>query len=772
MLGKLRKLFGVSLSLTQLLRVTALRDLAAYLDKERSHADLSALAAAGGSSDVTLSADAPNIRLFAAADLPYQVRVTPNLAVTMGDGTILAGRAWMPQPRDGESNLRRPALIDILPYRTADGTVEVDSATYPYLAGHGFCCVRLDTRGTGDSTGHLDDEYSTQGLADLNAAVSWASEQSWCDGQVVLLGCSWGGIAALQAAAVPAPALKGVIAVCATEDRFNDDMHYMGGALLSTNLSWGAWMLHTVAQPPSLPAEGADAEEASAWEESWLERLEALQPPHTKWMRRSGEDDAYWSRNSLKKVPGGAPRVPVLAVGGAAAGGYANSLARLSAAGAAVRVAPVKTVLGPWTHQLPHLSPVGPQYGFLQEVVSWLGDTLGGGNKTAGPQMLAFATKAIHPDKQKAGETPPGVWLGLDDASHAAKLAPNRALALSPGRLSDSPSPQDSRQTTVEVPSGGMDGGGDAAAPVGAAGGAWFTFSGAEADLPGDQAADDKRCACFDSAPVEEETLVLGAPTVTLSVATATGGAVRGNLIARLCSVAPDGASARLSYGVLNLSAGQWGSAATVELTLNYTARVVPAGHFLRLALSREYWPIVMPQPGCAPVHVAVGGGVAAASVFHVPCVALQAVPVIAAATAGAEAVPMEVHMAAAEAVGTVRPGALTYTADLAGDASRHTTVRDEDRGCRSLDSRGGTKVEVSTRETYTLPAAAAAAEHATSWRSTLTAGALSAQLLVESKLVGHANRFEVETRLKAITAHSRVLFDRRWTETVHRNDI
>jgi pimeloyl-ACP methyl ester carboxylesterase/acyl carrier protein len=371
MLGKLRKLFGVSLSLTQLLRVTALHHLAAYLDTERSHADLSSLAAAGTPAEtvVTLSSAAPNIRLFTAADLPFTVHVTSHVTVPMADGTTLAGLAWMPQPRDGEESLRRPALLDVLPYRTEDGTVEVDSATYPYLAGHGFACVRLDTRGTGDSTGHLDDEYSSLGLADVNTAVAWAAAQPWCDGQVVLLGCSWGGITALQAAAVPAPALKGVIAVCATEDRFNDDMHYMGGALLSTNLSWGTWMLHTVAQPPSLPAH-ADGERRAAWEEAWLDRLEALQPPHTKWMRRPTEDQPYWSENSLKKVPGGAPRVPVLAVGGAAAGGYANSLARLSAAGAAVRVAPVKTILGPWAHQLPHLSPVGPQYGFLQ-VLPW-----------------------------------------------------------------------------------------------------------------------------------------------------------------------------------------------------------------------------------------------------------------------------------------------------------------------------------------------------------------------------------------------------------------
>lgn len=127
--------------------------------------------------------------------------------------------------------------------------------------------------------------------------------------------------------------------------------------------------------------------------------------------------------------------------------------------------------------------------------------------------------------------------------------------------------------------------------------------------------------------------------------------------------------------------------------------------------------------------------------------------------------------MAAAEAVASVRPGALTHRAAWDADTRVYTCVRDEDRGCRSLDSRGGTKVELATKETYTRRAAEAA-EHAVHWRSTLATGGWSAQTRVESKLVGHADRFEVETHLTAITADARVLFDRRWVETVPRTDI
>ena len=70
----------------------------------------------------------------------------------------------------------------------------------------------------------------------------------------LLMGCSWGGFIALQAAALAgdtalneAPSLRAVCAVCATDDRAADDMHWMGGALLSENLAWGAWLLDSLA---------------------------------------------------------------------------------------------------------------------------------------------------------------------------------------------------------------------------------------------------------------------------------------------------------------------------------------------------------------------------------------------------------------------------------------------------------------------------------------------------------------------------------------------
>ena len=54
-----------------------------------------------------------------------------------------------------------------------------------------------------------------------------------------MMGISWGGFNALQVAARRPPALKAIITVCSTDDRYRDDVHYMGGAPLSAGFRLG-----------------------------------------------------------------------------------------------------------------------------------------------------------------------------------------------------------------------------------------------------------------------------------------------------------------------------------------------------------------------------------------------------------------------------------------------------------------------------------------------------------------------------------------------------
>ncbi|MGN9761786.1 CocE/NonD family hydrolase C-terminal non-catalytic domain-containing protein [Streptomyces sp. SD31] len=138
--------------------------------------------------------------------------------------------------------------------------------------------------------------------------------------------------------------------------------------------------------------------------------------------------------------------------------------------------------------------------------------------------------------------------------------------------------------------------------------GRFFPFCN-DADLPPDQREEDARSACFDF-EVGEVTWVLGwvlgRPKVRLRL---TSEVPSGQVVARLCDVAPDGASTLVTRGVLNLSARHgrdrtvpWERGATEAVTfeLHGIGHAFPPGHRIRLAVSSAYWPWVWLQPDSA----------------------------------------------------------------------------------------------------------------------------------------------------------------------------
>ena len=59
-----------------------------------------------------------------------------------------------------------------------------------------------------------------------------------------------------------------LISLCASDDRYADDAHYMGGCLLNENLTWGCVLLTFAALPPDPAIVG------ERWRTTWLERLD------------------------------------------------------------------------------------------------------------------------------------------------------------------------------------------------------------------------------------------------------------------------------------------------------------------------------------------------------------------------------------------------------------------------------------------------------------------------------------------------------------------
>ncbi|MFJ9901974.1 CocE/NonD family hydrolase [Streptomyces sp. NPDC101152] len=498
--------------------------------------------------------------------------------IPLTDGTLLYARVWRPL-----TNEPVPALLEYLPYRLSDWTAPRDHQRHPWYAGHGYASVRVDIRGHGNSEGIPGDEYSATELADGVEVVNWLAAQPWCDGKVGMFGISWGGFNSLQIAALAPEPLKAVVTVCSTDDRYDNDVHYMGGSVLAVDMhAWAATMLAFAARPPDPLYVGP------VWREMWLRRLETIDPFIHTWLAHQTRDE-YWRHGSVCEDYG-AIRAAVLAVGGWH-DPYRDTVLRLVEHLPADRV---RGLIGPWSHQYPDRGlPPGPAIGFLQETLRWWDHWLKGADPGAmeEPLLRAYISDSHRPATVYG--VLPGRWVG--EGAWPSPGVRVVSYGLGDGAVSHATDPNGGVSHTTPVP---------VRSPqhTGTDAGRFFPF-GNDADLPPDQREEDGRSVCFDFA-VTEETWVLGRPRVRLRV---TSEVPRGQIAVRVCDVAPDGASTLVTRGVLNLSARHgrdrnlpWPTGATedVDFELNGIGHAFPAGHRIRLAVSSAYWPWIWPQPG------------------------------------------------------------------------------------------------------------------------------------------------------------------------------
>ncbi|MFD2030058.1 CocE/NonD family hydrolase [Ancylobacter dichloromethanicus] len=262
---------------------------------------------------------------------PHEVECQRNIWIPMPDGVRLAARLWRPAGLAGPV----PAVVEYIPYRKSDGMAARDAQVHPFFAAHGYAALRIDIRGSGDSEGLLADEYTPQEQADALAALEWIAAQPWCDGRIGMMGISWGGFNALQVAALRPPQLKAIITVGSTDDRYADDVHYMGGCPLSANLTWSQTFFADLSRPQDPDVVG------ERWRDMWLERVDRAALFIAEWTRHPLRD-AYWRHGSVREDYSRI-EVPVLAVGGWA-DSYTNAVPRLVAGLPGMR----RGLIGPW----------------------------------------------------------------------------------------------------------------------------------------------------------------------------------------------------------------------------------------------------------------------------------------------------------------------------------------------------------------------------------------------------------------------------------------
>ena len=519
---------------------------------------------------------------------PRRVRTIENVFIPMPDGRELAARMWIPEDAQLE---KVPAILEYMPYRKRDQSRARDEAIHHYLAGHGYACFRVDTRGSGDSDGLLRGEWEQGEIDDGLAIIDWFVKQPWCSGTVGMIGKSWSGFSALAMAGTGHPALKAIIPVCAGDDRYHQSLHWTGGAFLCEQLWWTDTMVQFNARPPDPKIVG------EKWRRMWKERLDDNHPWLADWIRHQRRD-GFWKHASLCE------RIDKVTAAVFAVGGWADYISRAVPRMMANLKGPRFALLGPWGHHYPHDGVPGPKVSFLQDCVRffdrYVKDIDNGWDRE--PSYRAYIQSYEKPSATYG--TKPGRWVAIDGWP-SDKVQPE-TFRLSPGRL-------DKRQWSEKalIHSSPL--------ATGLAATEWLSMA-IDGEQPRDQREDDGRSLCFDTEPLSKTIDILGQASLEIDIAVDRPLA---QLCARLCDVAPDGTSVRVAFQVLNLTHRDSheqptrivrGQRMRIRLDLPDVGYSFAKGHRVRLALSTSYWPIVWPAP--EPVTMTVFTG---ASTFSLP---------------------------------------------------------------------------------------------------------------------------------------------------------
>jgi putative CocE/NonD family hydrolase len=665
------------------------------------------------------------------SSFPRPITEIENFFIPLSDGARLAARMWL--PADAEQD-PVPAILEYLPYRKDDGTAYRDSIRHPYFAGHGYACLRVDMRGSGDSDGLMLDEYLKQEQDDALEVLRWIAAQKWYRGGVGIIGISWGGFNGLQIAARRPPELKAVVTVCSTDDRYADDVHYMGGCVLASEmLEWASVMLALNAQPP-------DPRFRPDWREVWLERMEKTPAYIEAWLSHQRRD-AFWRHGSVGE-DFSAVTAPVYAVGGWQ-DGYTNAVPRLLAG----LSGPRKGLIGPWSHGYPEVALPGPQIGFQQECLRWWDHWLKG--RDTGimdePMLTAWVQTAAAP--QSYYDYREGRWVALQ--SWPAAEVGSHSLHLSQAGLSPDPTPAAGGWTLK------------GSQHCGQTSGIWCPY-GKPGDIATDQRPDDGLSLTFDSAPAPAVEEILGFPQVTLDLASDKPNAL---VAVRLCDVAPDGASTLVTWGQLNLTHRDShtdpqplvpGQRYTVNVRLNVIGYTLPAGHRWRVAVSPTYWPHAWPSPEA--VTLTVYGGQ-----LRLPAL-----------TAGAHSAALPAHWSRPE---HAQPMTLET---MAGRNRERTVVRDQVTGRLTVidkSERGyvrflpaGLENDYTTTDTFSILEGQPLSASVRSDRHIIIGrGPWQTRIETASTMTSTATDFLVTNQLEAFEGEVRV-FAKTWRFTVARD--
>ncbi len=497
--------------------------------------------------------------------------------IDMPDGVRLAADLY--QPTDLTPGDKLPVLLEYTAYRRTESR----SRNYPlfsYFIEQDYIVARVDIRGTGNSEGRLIPyEYSDIELDDGEVIIDWLSKQSFSNGNVGMFGISWGGFNAIQLAVRQPPALKAIIAADATEDLYQDDVHFMDGIMHVDSWEMSQDLDNT---RPGAPDYVID-------DDNFRNRFDT--EPWMLTYKKQQRDGPFWDRASTRDKYDQI-KIPTFHIGGWY-DGYRDSLPRMLAN----VEAPVKAMIGAWSHAWPHDPYPKPGMEWRHEAVRWFDQFLKG--KDTGileEPRFAVYVREWHPPGPYLAYAP-GFWRWEDgwpiDRIQQTRMYPQANHNLSVAQ------DDETVHALRYVPSSGLEAGG----PV-----MWW------GDVAHDQRPTDAYSLVYDTDPLESDTEILGLPMARLNVS---ADAPRANWMVRLSDVAPDGTVTQVAGAAFNgthrNSAREPediipGEEFALDIEMHFTSWVFPKGHRVRFAVSNAQWPMLWPTPYPMTTTLRLGG--------------------------------------------------------------------------------------------------------------------------------------------------------------------
>jgi putative CocE/NonD family hydrolase len=497
--------------------------------------------------------------------------------IPMTDGVRLAADLW--KPKGPGDRARFPVLLEYLPYRKTESRGGSYSL-YSWFVRRGYVVARVDIRGTGNSEGTLIPyEYSEIEQRDGEEAIAWLARQPFSNGKVGMFGISWGGFNSIHMAMRNPPALKAIIAACATDDLYQDDVHFIDG------------MLHVDTWEMSQDLDNArpGAPEYRIDERYFAERFDT--PPWMLTYKAQQRDGPFWDRTALIRRYDSL-HIPTFLIGGWY-DGYRDSIPRMLEH---VK-APVKALLGPWNHTYPDSPYPKPGMEWRHEAVRWFDQWLKGKNTGIMDEpRFAVYIQRWHPPGPYLEEAP-GEWR-WEDGWPIERITEKTLYPRPDGTLGETPA-EEAVHLLKYVPTTGIEPGG----PV-----LWY------GDIAADQRPADAFSLVYETPPLGQDVEILGLPKVRLRVSV---DAPLAQWFVRLNDVAPDGTVTLVASAGFNGAhresarepkAIEPNRPFTLDIEMHFMSWILPKGHRMRLAVGNTQWPMIWTTPYPMTTSLYLGG--------------------------------------------------------------------------------------------------------------------------------------------------------------------